>query len=332
MSGKRNTELNAPDSEGHPLEHASSYHAPVLCNAVVEGIISDPGGTYIDATLGGGGHTEAILSTLSRSGKVIGLDRDQEAIAASSERLKSFMESGQLTLVHGNFLDVGSLVESREIDGVLMDLGVSSHQLDVSDRGFSFRVDGPLDMRMNQTSGRQAADFLNESSVGEIVRVLRQYGEEPRARAIATAIVDVRPLTSTSDLTRIIEQLVAPPKRSKTLARVFQAIRIQVNGEIEALEEALMTFTRLIRPGGRMAVISYHSLEDRRAKRLFRTGNFEGNLRRDLYGNRLVPWTEVTKKPVMASEEELKINPRSRSARLRIAERTRYSGITDTDE
>jgi 16S rRNA (cytosine1402-N4)-methyltransferase len=335
MAGVENNELNARDSAEHPLEHASPYHAPVLCNAVIEGIVTEPAGTYVDATMGGGGHTAALLSALEEEGRVIGLDRDPDAIEAVSMRLAPEIKEGRLRVLKGNFSDADVLLKSEgidAIDGALMDLGVSSHQLNEAARGFSFRENGPLDMRMDREAHDTAAGFLNESSESEIVRVLRLHGEEPRARAIGRAIVKARPLESTQDLVHVVESIVFGPKRAKTMARVFQAIRIAINDELAALEQSLVTFLSLLKPGGRLAVISYHSLEDRRVKRFFRTGNFAGTLARDIYGNRITPWIEVTRRPVMASEMEQKLNPRSRSARLRIAERLDNSGNIDIDK
>lgn len=204
---------------------------------------------------------------------------------------------------------------------MLLDLGVSSHQIDVATRGFSYSAEGRLDMRMDRRSGLTADEIVNRWSQSELRRVLHEYGEEPRAGRISKAIVAERPVETTRQLAEIVRSQVRQQDELKTLSRVFQGLRIAVNGELERLEEALIAGLRLIKPGGRMAVISYHSLEDRRVKRFFRYGNLEGEPVHDFYGNLLTPWRELTRKPIEADEAEIRLNPRSRSARLRIAER-----------
>jgi 16S rRNA (cytosine1402-N4)-methyltransferase len=207
------------------------------------------------------------------------------------------------------------------VDGILFDLGVSSHQIDAPERGFSFQEEGPLDMRMDPQRGLTAGRVVNEWGEHDLRDVLRQYGEERRAGAIAHAIVKARPLDTTRDLAEVVEAAVPPPDAVKSLARVFQGLRILVNSELDELERALEQATECVRPGGRIAVISYHSLEDRRVKRYLRYGNFEGEPRRDLYGNLVAPWEETPRGPIEAQDEEVKANPRARSARLRVAER-----------
>ncbi|GIV60103.1 MAG: ribosomal RNA small subunit methyltransferase H [Rhodothermaceae bacterium] len=306
------------------MRYATGYHAPVLCKAVVEGLVTDPDGVYVDATLGGGGHTAALLDVLAPGGRVIGLDRDPAALAAVRARLPAEIERGRLHLVEGNFAELEALLAEGgqgPVDGVLADLGVSSHQFDTPERGFSFRTEGPLDMRMNPHTGYTASDVVNAWEEQALRRVLRVYGEEPRAAHIARAIVAARPLATTTALADVVRRVTPARDEVKTLARVFQAIRIAVNGELEALERLLAGAARVLRPGGRLAVISYHSLEDRRVKRMLRYGNLEGRPVRDLYGNLLSPWRELTRHPVLPGDAERAANPRARSARLRLAER-----------
>jgi 16S rRNA (cytosine1402-N4)-methyltransferase len=313
-------DLNARDNTELRLKYASGYHAPVLCHAVIQGLVTDPDGVYVDGTLGGGGHTAALLDVLSPRGTVIAIDQDDEAIREASERLSADVSSRRLTILKGNFADMRILLSSQgieKVDGILLDLGVSSHQLDEASRGFSHRMTGPLDMRMNQDQPLSAENVVNEWEERDLMMAFFQLGEEPKARRIARAIVSARPLRSTEALAD------AAPRgtESKTLARVFQAIRIVVNQELDVLDAALESAASLLKTGGRIAVISYHSLEDRRAKRFFRSGNLEGEIKKDFFGHPISPWIDLTRKPLSADEEELKQNPRSRSARLRIAER-----------
>lgn len=316
-----------PDSED-PLRYATGYHAPVLYKAVIEGLVTNPSGVYVDGTLGGGGHTAALLNVLADDAHVIGIDQDSEALEEVRQRLSRDLERGRLRLLHGNFGDVERLLRDEgisEIDGMLLDLGVSSHQIDVAERGFSYIAEGELDMRMDRRSGLTADEIVNRWSPSELRRVLYEYGEEPRAGRIAKAILAERPVETTRRLAEIVRGQVRQQDELKTLSRVFQGLRIAVNGELERLEEALVAGLRLVRPGGRMAVISYHSLEDRRVKRFFRYGNLKGEPVHDFYGNLLTPWRELTRKPIEADEEEVRLNPRSRSARLRVAERVEDS-------
>lgn len=315
------------NTPGREDEYASDYHAPVLCNTVVDRLITDKAGTYVDGTLGGGGHTEAMLAALGPEGCVVGVDRDPEAIAEASERLTKDVQAGRFVPVQGTFSDLSNLLARHgmdEVAGILLDLGVSSHQLDEGSRGFSHRWDGPLDMRMDPGTGMSAAEWLNSAEEREIAMALFKYGEEPMSRRLAAAIVRARPLETTWQLGDIVRDVVPPTKTGKSLARVFQGIRIVVNNELDELERVLDVATRVTRTGGRLAVISYHSLEDRRVKRYLRSGHLDGNVRRDLYGNRLTPWKEITRGAVMADTTEIDRNPRARSARLRVAERTEF--------
>lgn len=322
MSAQNSQDDSSPD--GDPLRYATDYHAPVLSHDVQARLVTDPTGCYVDATLGGGGHARALLDTLDSGAFVLGIDRDPEALARARDRLADEREGGRFRAVHGTFGRLRELLGARgllPVDGVLFDLGVSSHQIDEAERGFSFREDGPLDMRMNPTRGLTAEQVVNEWSERDLRDVLRQYGEEQRAGGIAHAIVEARPLDTTRDLAEVVEAAVPPPDAVKSLTRVFQALRIVVNAELDELERALEQATESVRTGGRIAVISYHSLEDRRVKRYLRYGNFEGEPRRDLYGNLVAPWTETPRGPIEAREGEVKANPRARSARLRVAER-----------
>ena len=324
MFGKIKDELNARGEEEPTDRFASIYHAPVLCHTVVKQLITAENGIYVDGTLGGAGHAAALLESLDTDARVIGIDQDEAAIEEAENRLADEIESGRFITCRGNFGDVADLLKNKgitAIDGLLLDLGVSSYQLDTPDRGFSHRFDAPLDMRMDSSSEMSAGVILNEWSEAELVTVLRKYGEEPRAKLIARRIVSNRPLESTGQLADLVRASAKRTQESKTLSRTFQAIRMAVNEELDVLESVLVGAVDLIKEGGRMAVISYHSLEDRRVKRFFRSGNFDGEVERDLYGHKICPWKEITKRPIYPTEEEIQTNPRSRSARLRVAER-----------
>lgn len=320
-------ESDAPDHSSDrddPLRYATDFHAPVLSHDVRTRLVTTPDGRYVDATLGGGGHARALLEELEPDGMVLGIDQDLEALDAARERLADEREAGRFRAVHGNFGELHSVLTDEEfvpIDGLLLDLGVSSHQIDQPERGFSFQDEGPLDMRMDPRRGLTAHRVVNDWSERDLREVFWDYGEEDRAGAIAHAIVEARPLDTTRDLADVVRGAVPPPDEVQTLARVFQALRIVVNAELEMLERALKQGTDVVRPGGRIAVISYHSLEDRRVKRYLRYGNVEGTPRRDLYGNLVAPWTERPRGPIEAGEDEVEANPRARSARLRVAER-----------
>ena len=321
------TDPHTPDhSSGRddPLRYATDFHAPVLSHDVRTRLVTDPSGRYVDATLGGGGHARALLDALGPEGGVLGIDRDPDALATARDRLDAEQEAGRFRAVRGTFGDLQALLEAEKfipIDGLLLDLGVSSEQIDAPERGFSFQEEGPLDMRMDPTQGLTARRIVNDWSERDLRSVLREYGEERRAGRIAHAIVEERPLETTRDLADLVRSVVPPPDEVKTLARVFQGLRIVVNTELEELEAALRQSVEVVRPGGRIAVISYHSLEDRRAKRFLRYGNFDGEPRRDLYGNLVAPWREVPRGPIAADEAEVEANPRARSAHLRVAER-----------
>ena len=328
MPGHKNHDVNARDEREQFLEYATEYHAPVLCNTVIEGLITDQEGIYLDATFGGGGHTAAILDNLDSAGVVIGLDQDDDALSEGRKRLSDAVSEGRLILVKANFSDLESVVREQTagpITGILFDLGVSSHQLDVGERGFSHRFEGPLDMRMDQKAELDADLIVNKWDASDLVFIFRKYGEEPRAKAVARAIIKARPIRDTNQLANVIRGAVFVLHEAKTVMRVFQALRIRVNEELDVLESALQAAAIVLKPKGRVAAISYHSLEDRRVKRFLRTGNFEGILQRDIYGNALTPFKELNRKLLTATESEQEKNPRARSARLRIAERTDLS-------
>ena len=305
------------------MRYATDYHAPVLSHDVRTRLVTAPDGRYVDATLGGGGHARALLDALGPEGVVLGIDRDADALAAARDRLADEQAAGRFRAVRGTFGELRSLLEAEgvvPVDGLLLDLGVSSYQIDDPERGFSFQEEGPLDMRMDRR-GLTAEQIVNDWSERDLRAALREYGEERRAGTVAHAIVEARPLGTTRELAEVVRSVVPPPEETKTLARVFQGLRIVVNAELEELEQVLEQSPDLVRPGGRIAVISYHSLEDRRVKRFLRYGNFEGEPRRDLYGNLVAPWRETPREPIEAGEAEVEANPRARSARLRVAER-----------
>jgi len=320
-------EENASDK----LPFSSSYHTPVLCNECVEWLITDKDGIYVDGTLGGGGHSHAICTALEQlqgKGRLISLDRDPEALKTASKRLAPFVPSGRFMPVKSNFQECTKVLRTLGLEGpclsgMLLDLGVSSHQLDEASRGFSYISDGPLDMRMEGHDGGLSADeVVNSWEEERLAWAIYEYGEERRSRKIARNIVQARPITSTRQLAEIAGRGCKREERVKTLSRVFQGIRIAVNGEMDALESILTQARTLIKPGGRIVVLSYHSLEDRRVKRILNDGNFEGKAETDFYGNRLAPWDPVSRKALLASQEEIEKNPRARSVKMRIAVRT----------
>ena len=298
-------------------------HVPVLVNEVIGALAIHGGDTVVDGTFGAGGYTQAMLA--AGAGRVIGFDRDPEAIEAG----RSLVPDPRLTLVEERFSQMDRVLAERGIgtvDAIALDIGVSSMQLDRAERGFSFQADGPLDMRMSR-SGMTAAEFLNSAEEAEIARVLRDYGEEPRARAIARAIVAARPVERTAELAAIVRRAggYRPGQKSDPATRTFQAIRIHLNAELEELEEGLEAAERALKPGGRLAVVTFHSLEDRIVKRFFRERSGAtpaGSRHRPEIMDPVEPTFERVAKPVAASERELAANPRARSARLRSAVRT----------
>ena len=312
-----------------PAPFATPYHAPVMAREVVAGLVTRLNGVYVDATLGGGGHSAALLDTLGSGATVVGVDRDPAAIAEATRRLSG---DARFRTVRGAFADMERLLGGigvTRIDALLLDLGVSSRQIDESARGFAFGADGPLDMRMDTDRPGTAAELVNDLESNELADLLFSYGEEPRARGIARAIHAARPLSTTAELAAVVRAAVPLRDERKSVTRVFQALRIAVNAELQELEQALRAAARIIIPGGRIAVIAYHSLEDRRAKRFLRAGNFEGVVERDVYGRPRSPWRLITRHAVEASPAEVAANPRARSARLRIAERIEHQESPD---
>ena len=298
----------------------SEYHIPVLLAESVSALITNPDGTYADATFGGGGHTAAILSRLNGDGRVIAFDRDIDAIQGA-------LKDPRLTLIHNNFRFIENYArhEGVQFDGVLADLGVSSHQFDTAERGFSFRFEeSPLDMRMNREAGLDAAQVVNTYSEADLERILRLYGEVDGARNMARLIAEARSaqeLRTTGDLDRAIGRMLPRGAEHKVLAKVYQALRIEVNQEMRSLEKFLDGACRSLRPGGRLVVITYHSLEDRMVKNFIKAGNVEGNVKEDVFGRVQAPLEAVNRKPILPSEEEISGNTRARSAKLRIAQR-----------
>ena len=294
------------------------YHLPVMLNECIEGLNIRPDGTYVDVTFGGGGHSRAIMERLGAEGRLIGFDQDADATANA-------IEDGRFTLVNENFRYMKSFLRLhgvREADGILADLGVSSHQFDVAERGFSTRLDGALDLRMDRRQELTARDLVNNADEQELARLLRLYGELPNAYQMAKAICKARTekaIETTFDLREAVSRHLPRGMENKYLAMLFQALRIEVNGELEALQAMLTQAVEVLKPGGRLVVMSYHSLEDRLVKNFFKTGNFEGELKKDFYGNPIVPLKLVTRKAVTASEAELQRNNRARSAKLRVA-------------
>ncbi len=309
-------------------DYATVYHAPVLAPETIAGLVTDPNGLYIDGTLGGGGHAAALLDALGAGALVVGIDQDDEALSTARARLASDGAAGRFVALKGNFADTASLLDAaglgpnhgRAAAGVLLDLGVSSRQLDAPARGFAFMHDGPLDMRMDGQSGETAADLIARLTETELADTIYAYGEEGRSRRIAQTIKGAERMETTADLAAAVRRGVPTRDEGKALARVFQALRIAVNDEMGVLERVLPAAQSVLQPGGRLAVISYHSLEDRRAKHFLRTGRFSAEVEKDTFGRPLTPFAAVTRRAVVAAEAEIARNPRARSARLRIAQ------------
>ena len=313
---------------------SATYHIPVLLKESIEGLNVSPDGTYADMTFGGGGHSRELLSRLGAGGRLFGFDQDGDAEARveSGEWLEGSpladgnAARGTFTFVRSNFRYLTNWMRYYgvdHLDGVLADLGVSSHHFDDSSRGFSFRFDAPLDMRMNRRAKATAADILARYDEEELARVFHVYGELKNARRLASAIVSRRrtaPVATTGDLAAVAGELLRRDREKKELAKVFQALRIEVNNEMGALEEMLLAATAMLRPGGRLVVITYHSIEDRMVKNIMKTGNVAGNVEQDFYGRITTPYRLVGKVTV-PDDSEQQANPRSRSAKLRIAEK-----------
>lgn len=297
---------------------AEEYHIPVMLEEALEALAIKPKGVYVDATLGGGGHSRAIVERLSADGHLYSFDQDIEAIS------RAFSDS-RFTAVHGNFRFLSNFLRYYRVegvDGILADLGVSSHHFDDASRGFSFRSDSPLDMRMNQRGNMTARTIVNEADVDRLTTIFKTYGELRHARKIAEAIVRSRgkkEIITTGDLLEAVSPLINPRQEKKELAQVFQALRIEVNGEMEALEEFLRQALRVLKPGGRLVVITYHSLEDRIVKNFMRSGRVDGEIVKDFYGKTETPFEIGKSKPVVPGQAEIDRNPRSRSAKMRVA-------------
>jgi 16S rRNA (cytosine1402-N4)-methyltransferase len=302
------------------ISHSQFKHVPVLIAEVLTGLAPRDGGRYIDGTLGGGGHAAAVLEASAPGGRLLGIDADPAALAAAGARLASYGDRAQLA--HGNFRDLGRLARENgfeHVDGMLLDLGVSSHQLDTPARGFSFATDAPLDMRLDPTGGETAADLVNETPEGELADLIYRYGEERGSRRVARFIAEARrkqPIETTGELAELVARALGGRHgKIHPATRTFQALRIAVNRELESLEITLPQAVELLDEGGRLAIISFHSLEDRIVKLFFRAESGYGDSQQP------VRLQIITKKPIEASDQEARANPRSRSAKLRVAER-----------
>ena len=302
---------------------AAGYHVPVLLGESVDGLNIRPGGVYVDVTFGGGGHSREILSRMGSEGHLYSFDQDEDVVG-QLEGADSPFAVPNFTFVRSNFRYLENWMRYygiEHIDGILADLGVSSHHFDDETRGFSFRFDAPIDMRMNKRAGKTAADILNDYTEEQLADIFYIYGELKTSRRIAAAIAKARaakPIKTTTDLLTIVDPLMPKERQKKDLAKVFQALRIEVNREMEALKEMLTAAVRLLRPGGRLSVITYHSLEDRMVKNVMKTGNVEGKVEKDFFGRTSATMRPLQGKPITPSAEEQKDNPRSRSAKLRI--------------
>ncbi|MCQ2232110.1 MAG: 16S rRNA (cytosine(1402)-N(4))-methyltransferase RsmH [Paludibacteraceae bacterium] len=301
------------------MDMENVYHTPALLIPCMEGLSIDPDGTYVDVTFGGGGHSREILSRLSAKGRLLSFDQDLDAA-------KNAFDDPRFTFVRGNFKHLSNFLKyygAEKVDGILADLGVSFHHFDDPTRGFSFRFDGDLDMRMNQMARFSAADVLNDYEEDRLATIFKLYGELDGAKRLAAAVVKARgskKFRKVSDLLEVADPLVGRDRQKKDMAKVFQAIRIEVNGEMDVLKRFLSQTVSCLNPGGRLVVLTYHSLEDRLVKNFMRAGNMEGKVEQDFFGNKLSPFRLVNNKPIVPDAEEIESNPRSRSAKLRIAE------------
>ena len=318
---------------------AETYHVPVLLKESVNGLHIKPNGIYVDVTFGGGGHSREILSRLGADGHLFSFDQDADAEnnifedsgdakdCSNEQKGKRFVDDSRFTFVRSNFRFLKNWMQYygiEQIDGLLGDLGVSSHHFDDESRGFSFRFDAPLDMRMNKRAGKTAADIVNEYDEEQLANLFYIYGELKNSRRIASALTNARrqkPIATTSDFISAVEPLFKREREKKDMAKLFQALRIEVNHEMTALKEMLMAATDVMKPGGRLSIITYHSLEDRIVKNIMKTGNIEGKVEQDFFGHIDSPYKLINNKVIVPSEEEQSQNPRSRSAKLRIAER-----------
>ncbi|HET6992772.1 MAG TPA: 16S rRNA (cytosine(1402)-N(4))-methyltransferase RsmH [Bacteroidia bacterium] len=296
----------------------SIYHKPVLLHESLEGLTIRPDGTYVDVTFGGGGHSRAILAQLGEKGKLIAFDQDEDAVANAINDPRFILVKQNFRFLK-NFLRLHNAIP---VDGILADLGISSHQIDQAERGFSTRFDGPLDMRMNRSAAMDAEKVLNTYDERQLRNMFREFGDVENAAKLARTILSAREevaIRSIAELKEAIAPCVPKGKEFQYLAKVFQALRIEINGEMDALKQLLLQSVEVLKPGGRIVVISYHSLEDRLVKNFFRSGNFEGETEKDFFGNLVRPLEPVNRKPITPGENELNENNRARSAKLRIA-------------
>ena len=303
------------------------YHIPALLDEVLAGLAIKSDGTYVDVTFGGGGHSRGIMKHLGPKGHLIGFDQDMDA-------WENRLDDARFTFAHGNFAFLKNFLRYYgvpRVDGILADLGVSFHHFDAVERGFTFRADAPLDMRMNRNAAFTAQELLNTYGEEQLAQLLYLYGELRQSRRLAAAIIKARPLSTTGELVAAVRPLLKPSQEKKELSMVFQALRIEVNGELDALRKLLNQSIEVLNPGGRLAIITYHSLEDRLVKNFMRTGNVEGRQEKDFFGRVDTPWRVLTGKVITPSEEETQRNPRSRSAKLRIAELVDQSSTTATN-
>jgi len=297
-----------------------TYHVPVLLMPSVDGMNIRPDGTYVDVTFGGGGHSREILSRLGDGGRLLGFDQDEDAE-------QNIVDNPHFIFVRSNFRYLHNFLryhDIEEVDAILADLGVSSHHFDDSERGFSFRFDGALDMRMNKRAGDTAADIINTYDEERLADIFYLYGELKSSRKLASVLVKARAgqkVTTISEFLEVIKPLFGREREKKELAKVFQALRIEVNQEMEALKEMLYAATEALKPGGRLVVITYHSLEDRMVKNMMKPGTWKGKMEKDFFGNVQTPFRLVNNKVIVPDEAEIERNPRSRSAKLRIAEK-----------
>lgn len=299
------------------------YHIPVLLNESVEGLNIKPDGVYVDVTFGGGGHSRRIMECLGENGRLYAFDQDEDAA-------KNVIDDSRFTFIQQNFRYMKNFIQlycGGKVDGIIADLGVSSYQFDTPEKGFSIRFNGRLDMRMNQNASVDAASVVNTYDVSSLASVLSRYGELRNAMAIADAITmarETKPIETTDELKEAVSRFLVRGSENKILAQIFQALRIEVNEEMKVLEMFLGQCADVLNPGGRLVILSYHSLEDRLVKNFMKTGNAEGNLEKDFFGNQLTPYKLITNKPIVPSDEEIQYNNRARSAKLRVAERRRY--------
>ena len=304
------------------MAEKTTYHIPALLKKSIDGLAIKPDGIYVDATFGGGGHSREIIRRLGEEGKLFGFDQDMDAYA-------NRIDDRRFTFVHGNFRFLKNFLRYygvAEVDGILADLGVSFHHFDDSSRGFSFRFDNEtLDMRMNRSNTTDARKVINTYSPEDLTRIFKLYGDLKNAKRIADAISASRrkkEISTTGDLLSAVKPLVNPKQEKKELAQIFQALRMEVNNEVDALAEFLAQTTQVLKPGGRLAVITYHSIEDRMVKNFMRSGNIEGKIETDFFGKQHSPLKPLSNKIIVPGEDEIGRNPRSRSAKLRIAEKT----------